>query len=132
MCGLSSLFREVNFRKLTKNSGQIFCINGRKKTGGPWKKTWEKFKKKHEIGISILCWRCWMMNQWSQKLEITTSKKDPILWQKRFIITMSVKGTTYTKKINPATLRIVHWKGFLVTKETKLLQKKKVKKINKK
>ena len=43
MCGLSSLFREVNFRKLTKNSGQIFCINGRKKTGGPWKKTWEKF-----------------------------------------------------------------------------------------
>ena len=45
---------------------------------------------------------------------------------------MSVKGTTYTKKINPATLRIVYWKGFLVTEETKLLQKKKVKKINKK
>ena len=31
------------------------------------------------------------------------------------VITMSVKETTYIKKINPVISMILHWKGFLVT-----------------
>ena len=46
---VNSLFCEINFRKLAKNSGQIFCINGTKKTGGPWKGPWKNEKDETEI-----------------------------------------------------------------------------------
>ena len=41
------------------------------------------------------------MNWWSIKFETKFSEKKSILWAKRFIITMNVKGTTYRKNINP-------------------------------
>ena len=55
-----------------------------------------------------------MLNDQSMILKIGNYKV-PILWLKRFIITINVKGTTYTRKINSVISRILHSKEFLIT-----------------
>ena len=50
------------------------------------------------------------MNWSSEKFEITFLEKESILWVKRFIITMNVRGTTYMKKKNPLISWTLHKK----------------------
>ena len=51
MCELNSLLREIDFRKLTKYLGHIFCIKRRIITGGSWKEPGKIEKQETEIDI---------------------------------------------------------------------------------
>ena len=55
-----------------------------------------------------------ILNDESMVLKIKNYKV-LILWSNKFIITISIKGTTYLRKINPVTSKILHWKGFFIT-----------------